>query len=223
MGLFLTLGLGVSLTGGWAFGAIAEDVIARNELFLIDRPTLRFLAEHRDKSLTTLMQWLSFLGSTPFVVATLGIVAVVVYARTRTRRWPLFIVTTVVGAVAIDNVVKLLVNRPRPHFHPLSHDLGSSFPSGHAVAAAALCGCIAYVMARKRSWSSGVWIWSSAVFLSGLIAFSRVYLGAHWPTDALGGLVLGGTWTAISATATGAFPERDSGGEEQKRVLESPP
>ena len=201
-GLYLTVGLIVALAAAWAFGAIMQDVLGKDELELIDRPVVRFMALHRAQTLTTFMKAVTFLGGNVFVSVTLGLVGVVAYVKTRSPRWPAFLSATIVGAIALDNLVKLLVGRPRPEFHPLVHPSGSSFPSGHAVAAAALCGAIAFIVTRRMGWRSAVWVWAGALFVTLLVAVSRVYLGAHWPTDVIGGLVLGSFWTAVTATAT---------------------
>lgn len=201
-GLYLTVGLIVAFAAAWGFGAIVQDVLGKDELAAIDQPVVRFMALHRDSTLTGFMRAVTLLGGTIFVTVTLGLIAVVAYLRTRSPRWPAFVSATMGGAIALDNVVKFLVGRPRPDFHPLVHPFGSSFPSGHSVAVAALCGSIAFMVTHRMKWRSAVWVWAGAVFLALLVAVSRVYLGAHWPTDAIGGLVLGSFWTAVTATAT---------------------
>jgi len=201
-GLFLTIGLVVAAATSWTFGAILEDALGGNELALIDRPVVRFLALHRDPELTGVMKLVTLLGGTVFVTAVLAIVALIAYIRTRSPRWPAFVSATVIGAVALDNIAKFFVNRPRPDFHPLVHPFGSSFPSGHAVAAAALGGSIAFIVTRTVSWRKAVWVWAIATFVAIIVALSRVYLGAHWPTDVMAGLAMGAFWTAVTATAT---------------------
>jgi undecaprenyl-diphosphatase len=206
-GLYLTVGLIVASATAWGFGAIVQDVLGKDELALIDQPVVRFMALHWDPALTTFMKAVTFLGGSIFVTVTLALVAVVAYLKTRSPRWPAFVSATIGGALALDNLVRFLVGRPRPSFHPLVHTFGSSFPSGHSVAAAALCGSIAFLVTRKMEWRSAVWVWAGAVFLEVLVAVSRVYLGAHWPTDVMAGLVLGSFWTAVTATATSYLAE----------------
>jgi membrane protein DedA with SNARE-associated domain/membrane-associated phospholipid phosphatase len=201
-GLYLTVGLIVALGTAWGFGAIVQDVLGKDELALIDRPVVRFMALHRDSALTTVMKAVTLLGGTVFVTVTLALVTVVVYVRTRSPRWPAFLMATLVGSIALDNVVKFLVRRPPPSFHAPINPFGSSFPSGHSVAAAALCGSIAFLLTRSMEWRSAVLVWTAAVFVAVLVAVSRVYLGAHWPTDVIAGLILGAFWTAVTATAT---------------------
>jgi undecaprenyl-diphosphatase len=201
-GLFLTVGLCVALITAWLFGALLQDVLGQDELALFDRPISRFLALHREPALTVAMRIVTNLGGTVFVTVALASATVISYVKTRSPRWPAFLSATLVGAIGLANIVKVLVRRPRPQFLALVHPFGSSFPSGHSVSAAALCGSLAFMVTRRMDWRSGVWVWAGAIFIALLVAISRVYLGAHWPTDVLAGLALGAFWTAITATAT---------------------
>jgi undecaprenyl-diphosphatase len=202
LGLYLTVGVFVAIAGASAFGAVLEDVLDREELAVIDRPVVRFMALHREQTLTDVMKVVTMVGGTSLVAAVLGVAAVVSYVKTRRIMWPLFMVTTAAGGLGLDDVVKWLVGRPRPNFRPVIEATGWAFPSGHATAAAALCGALAYLLTRNRPWRDSVWIWTAALFVSLMVGLSRVYLGVHWPTDVLGGLLLGGFWTAVTATAT---------------------
>jgi hypothetical protein len=53
---------------------------------------------------------------------------------------------------------------------------------------------------RLRRWGQRVTVWAAAVLITLLVGFSRLYLGAHWLTDVLGGYALGAAWTALVVT-----------------------
>ncbi|MBI4185923.1 MAG: phosphatase PAP2 family protein [Chloroflexi bacterium] len=120
----------------------------------------------------------------------------------------------------VDSALKVAVNRPRP-----TPDLvlvfvaesESGFPSGHALFAAVVLGTLAYFIAthaRKRSLR--ILSVAGLLLLMVSIGVSRVYLGAHWPSDVIGGYLAGG---ALLATLTwfyerwkGHLRARESGG-----------
>jgi len=78
---------------------------------------------------------------------------------------------------------------------------GYAYPSGHATLATATYGFLAILLARDVRPAYRLAIYSSASLLILLIAFSRLYLGAHWLTDVTGGMLLGLAWTALLGIA----------------------
>lgn len=205
-GLYLTLGLLVVVLGAWAFGALLQDVVAHDELALVDRPVDVWMVHHREPWLTSTMKDVTVLGSLAFVIPVAVLLMVGFWAWKRSLRWPVLVVIAVGGARGISQLVKALVDRPRPHLDPLVSATGSAFPSGHTISATVLFGAAAYLFARGRDWKTGVWLWTAAVALSCLVGLSRLYLGVHWLTDVLAGLVLGLVWLAVSAMSS-VLPE----------------
>ncbi|MDQ3767525.1 MAG: bifunctional DedA family/phosphatase PAP2 family protein [Actinomycetota bacterium] len=221
-GLYLTLGFVLAIAGAVLFGELLDNVLDNEDAVVIDRPVSNWVVLHREPVLNTVMVVITALGGAPFVSFVFGVAALIVYRRTGQRRWVIFLATTVVGALVLDDVVKRLVDRPRPDLRPLVEAAGSSFPSGHATTAAATCAAMAYLLTRHRSWRPSVTIWTVAAGLAGLIAFSRVYLGVHWPTDILGGLALGGFWTAVTATAVKVMTPTEAPKHREARFPGSP-
>lgn len=106
------------------------------------------------------------------------------------------VLTFGVGGAALLNVLlKNLFDRDRPDLWvSLVHETSYSFPSGHAMASCALALCIiAFVW--KTKWRTVVLV--CGISFMALIGISRVYVGVHYPTDVLGGWILGGTWVAL--------------------------
>jgi undecaprenyl-diphosphatase len=96
----------------------------------------------------------------------------------------------------VDTPLKLAVGRPRPPadlVHILSPEQGNGFPSGHALFALVVLGLLAYfafINLKNRAIRAVVMAGLIALIL--LIGTSRVYLGVHWPSDVIGGYLIGG-------------------------------
>jgi len=105
------------------------------------------------------------------------------------------------GAVALYDIVKPLVGRPRPPSSIwIGHYSGAAFPSGHATAAVALYAALALILSMGASYERRALVWSGAALVVLVVGASRVYLGAHWLTDVLGGYALGAAWVAVLVT-----------------------
>jgi hypothetical protein len=94
----------------------------------------------------------------------------------------------------VNSFLKYLVATPRPSaegIRILRHEASPSFPSGHSQASAAFWGYLAYLLRRK-------WAWAVAAAIIFLVGVSRVYLGAHYPADVIGGWFIGLLLVAIA-------------------------
>ena len=96
------------------------------------------------------MRAISELGGTTYVVV--AALAVTAIELLRDRRWtiPAFVAMTIGGQFLLSNGIKWIVDRARPSISPLTGFAGTSFPSGHAVAAAATWACVAFLLGRRR-------------------------------------------------------------------------
>jgi membrane-associated phospholipid phosphatase len=125
---------------------------------------------------------LTTLGTVPLLALALVVLAVV---RPRLRTDAFVLLAALVAAYVVGHGLKMLLDRPRP---PVSLRLasasGASYPSGHAIQAAAVYGAAAW---RWR----GRWVVAVASAVVVLVAVSRVALCVHYPTDVVGGVVLG--------------------------------
>ena len=146
-----------------------------------------------------LMRLVTYLG---FLVPVLTLTAITAVALWwfNYRVEAVFVALTLSGE-AISAIVKSLVQRPRPSPEVLEGWLigpNGSFPSGHVVHFVVFFGFLAYV---AHSTIERQWLRAVAYLLAGalvvLVGISRIYLGAHWPSDVLGGYVIGGLWLLI--------------------------
>ena len=79
-----------------------------------------------------------------------------------------------------------------------THAASSSFPSGHAMSATVVYGTVAYLLARlqKHGWARALTLLFAVVMIA-LICFTRLYLGVHYPSDVLGGIIVGLAWSGF--------------------------
>lgn len=212
LGLSLTAGLVTIGLAGWAFGSVLHDILRKNELATRDSPVAAWLVGHRTGWLTAVMQGITMLGS-GWVTIPLLVLAGLVLTR-RGHRWStaILLVQVAAGTSLLVTSIKLLTTRTRPDIADLlTAAPGYAFPSEHSAQAVATYGVIAYLLTlRLRRWGLRVSSWAVAVLVMALIGFSRLYLGAHWLTDVLGGYALGAAWTALVITAA-ATVRRETG------------
>jgi undecaprenyl-diphosphatase len=207
LALTLLVSLAVIALAAVAFGTLVDNVTDGDGIAVVDHPAAGFAAGHRTPGLTTVMQAVSeAAGPTGMAVCALaaGLLIGIVW-----RSWApaAVLASTAAGAIGLTIVFKAALAQPRP---PLAHAVtaadGYGFPSGHAAAAAAVCGAIAWLCSiRMRSWRARTGIWAVAAMLTALVGISRVYLGVHWATDVIGGWIFGVLWLAVVASAWAAF------------------
>lgn len=117
------------------------------------------------------------------------------------RRWDvaLHLLVVEIGAWIVNPGLKRLFGRPRPELWEWRGQFAwSSYPSGHAIAAVAVVLTAAILLRRERGWRWPIWL---ALALAAINLYSRIYLGVHWPTDVIGGVLIGGTWLVATLLA----------------------
>lgn len=153
------------------------------------------------EALANTAQVVSFFGIPAWFYVTIGGAALFFWRR-GSKRLSIFLVVTNVLGGAIDTVVKIVVDRPRPELaDPIVHAFGKSFPSGHTMASTVGYGSLllAFLPLVPKKWR---WPLISGYFvIVALVGASRLALGVHFVSDVLGGFVLGLAWLAMSTAA----------------------
>jgi membrane protein DedA with SNARE-associated domain/membrane-associated phospholipid phosphatase len=214
LGLALTALLGALGLLGAGLGAVTEDVLANDEIVRVDSPISRYLIEHREPWLTTVMDAITQLGSAAVLIPVLLVLAVIAHRVRGTWRPAAFLAAALGGAAASSTLIKLIIARPRPTSGALVEALGYAFPSGHSTAAAAGWLAAALVAGSlTRSFPARVSLLAAALVVVALVGVSRVYLGVHAATDVLAGWALGGLWVALALTGAHLLTVRQQNSE----------
>jgi undecaprenyl-diphosphatase len=168
----------------------------------VDAAATGFLHGLSSPVLDTLMQTLTDLGSL-IVIGPLLVVLLVGLSLTGWRHEGLFLAVAIAGSVVLNEAAKQLFKRPRPQLDWAQPLPDFSFPSGHTMNSLVFYGAIAVIVWTIRGRPAGLTAIVVAVVLAMLIGVSRIYLGYHYLTDVLGGLLAGAVWLAIVARAFG--------------------
>ena len=183
----------------WGFLGVLQDVLARDPLVLADQTVFHFM-----QSLRTLWADRIFIAITEIgdalVNVWLAVSILLVLLVKRCNRTAGFWTVAVVGGWVGVRLLKWALHLPRPM--TLYHGISAyGFPSGHTTMNLILFGFLAILLMRGMG---ATWRWGNfvgALLISFIIAVSRLYLGAHWLSDVLGGIFIGSAWIALLGIA----------------------
>jgi undecaprenyl-diphosphatase len=146
---------------------------------------------------TKVMQVISFVGS-GIALFILMVVAAYLLCRLRRAREAALLAITMAGSSGLSVILKSTFHRPRPAAFFGAVPNSYSFPSGHALNSLCFYGTIAailfmYVRRPRMRWAIGL----AAALTIGMIGFSRIYLGVHYPSDVIAGYCAGIVWVRL--------------------------
>ena len=151
--------------------------------FEFDAEWMEEIVEHRSPFWEVPAQVMNNVGGGIFgvFIAPLLIIAVLCVLK---RFWAaLYFAISVVVSAGLVQVLKNTFDRPRPEEILITADFGS-FPSGHVANAATTAVVLGFIARR-------LWVWVAGLIYTIVMLLSRTYLGAHWLSDTIGGLILG--------------------------------
>jgi len=180
----------LSIGGGALFLALAVIVFSVG-LLPGDTALYNEILARRTPAVREFFSWANIFGNWKGLVpATVLLFLLSPHAR---RRWWL-IALILIGAPVLEHAAKLLVGRTRPQGRAMG------FPSGHSTSAAAFA-VLAIYFAVKERWGrvQRLTLAAAVLVLMVLVGIARMVLHAHWPSDVLGGFLLGGSCAAAGA------------------------
>ena len=169
----------------------------------LDEPAMSFVARHRGGLLTSLFTFdtRAFWDAGGVVVLLIVAAALIL---TRRRAGAVWLLASVVAVPVANTVVKAVVQRVRPTVYRIpgfEHEPGYAFSSGHSAFGFALFLCVAFIVVPEVTHTWLRWLIAIVCVAAAVsIAYSRIYVGVHWPTDILGSALLATSWL------TGTYP-----------------
>lgn len=183
---------------------VLTAVVTQQRFDGVDLLARSWVHQSRDPGLQSFMEGASFLGGQPGQVAVVVVGSVMLWPRR--RRWALALPLVMAGVGLVQLSAKWAIDRPRPNLDSWG------FPSAHVLSLVVLCGFLAYMVSmantRQRWRHLGV---GACAGIVGIVAYSRMYLDAHWLSDVLGGFTAGlayllvAIWLIDSAPRLGRF------------------
>jgi len=176
--------------------AIDTYLVIANDVLPFDVPIATFIQQLNWGPVVYPMQLIN--ASAGIWQVVIGAIAVAgLFFLERRAGWLMLI-----GSISslFDNVIKLVISRQRPPadlVHVLSPTTGFSYPSGHAVFFTWMSFMIAVSLAPKIRPALRPALWIVAAVVVVLTCIARVWAGAHWPSDVIGGVLLGMGWSAF--------------------------
>jgi undecaprenyl-diphosphatase len=198
--IIASIAVGAAAVG---IGVVVAMIRLKTGLEKYDVRLAQYGADHATGWSTNAMRNISRLGGTQVIVALAVVATVIEFIRKPSKALPLFMLLVVGGQFALSNGVKYIVERARPDISRLTGFSGTSFPSGHSTAASATFAAIALIATRNRSRRVKIAAAAIAAGLAVVVAATRVFLGVHWFTDVIAGLLVGWGWFAICSIAFG--------------------
>lgn len=207
--LYIIAGI-LLVVGLVAFLVILDSVREGDGLSVLDRPVQRWLEGMRSPTLTIVMATVATIFG-PIALPIIVLVTTVWWGFAAKHAWrPLLLAGSMLGGVAAVQILAPVIGRERPPINAMliGVDHTPSFPSGHVMGATDFLLITTFlVFSRRRNPVSAVIALIVATFLAVATAASRVYLGYHWPTDALasvalslvvlGGVIAVDTWRTV--------------------------
>ncbi len=193
--LFFAIAL---LVAGWGFFTLLISVGGGLEPSMLDLTVHQGMFGLRHPLSDPIMAFCATLGDSAVLWPAVALLfAWLLWRRRSIAAWHWLVAP--LGALTLTGALGWLIDLPKPP--AASAVLGFSFPSFSVTMAAVVYGFFAVLIAHELPGRRRVWPYVVAALLTGLLGFSRLYLGAHWLSDVLAGLCFGLIWTTVVGIA----------------------
>jgi membrane-associated phospholipid phosphatase len=203
VGLYMTVGFVACGALVVLFASLADSIVDLHGTTPFDQQVTAAIQEFHTPARDRALRAITFLGGHAFLLPATIVVVTLLFFRGR-RVSALLFAGVVVGGLLLETVLKIVYHRARPAlWEALVMEKTYSFPSGHATMATLFYGAGAAVVlhvSRRPVVRAAALAFATLAILA--VSYSRVYLGAHWTTDVVAGMLIGLFWVVVCATGT---------------------
>ena len=151
---------------------------------------------------TPIAKFITNFGGAIFII----LLTVILIAVIKNKKIGLSILTNLAIITILNQLLKRILQRPRPTEYRIIEESGYSFPSGHSMISMAFYGYLIYLIYKYVENKSVKWTLISLLsVLICLIGISRIYLGVHYTSDVLGGFLISISYLVIYISAVNKF------------------
>ncbi|MCA9767160.1 MAG: phosphatase PAP2 family protein [Carnobacterium sp.] len=183
--LFCTIAFGVQSNANW--------------INSFDQSITHSILSIASEKKTAFFVFITHFGGVPIMAILVLLFSFFVFLKFRKLKLTIwYILQSIIGAGALNVLVKLIFQRERPTIEHLIMQGGFSFPSGHAMGSMICYGGLAFLIfyLYKKSTLSFIIVVATLLLIL-FIGLSRIYVGVHFPSDVVGGYLLGASWLAL--------------------------
>lgn len=189
---------------------VHEAVYEREDVF--DSHVIQYFSTHSSPTLLKVMENITFLGSTSFLLPAYLVLIGWLIFRKRTQH-AIDIAVIAVTSTAMMFAMKAFFKRDRPELPIIKGVSGYSFPSGHSLSSFIFCTVLILLVWKSHLAATGKYmLMAFFLLLAFTIGLSRVVLNVHYATDVIGGFCLGIIWVIMSFAILQKIRKKNTGG-----------
>ncbi len=204
--MLVVLFAAIVVGGGIALANLAIRIVSNDAVSNLDVSILNLMGEMRNAPADEIMIIITMLGD-GIVITALSLTVLLWLIWHKAYRAAIAATMAVLAGKIFVPILKSAIQRPRP-IEIYDGSEAFSFPSGHATMSALVFGILAMLVSHSMGRWSRALVYAICGLVAVSIAYSRVYLGVHWLSDVLGGLLFGGVMAAVFGVTIEAIPPR---------------
>lgn len=168
--------------------------VIKEQITIFDEKIYQIIAIYISPTITQILKIITMFGS-GYIILPICLISVFCL---RKKKESIYIILNLIIIFLLNQVLKIIIARPRPEGFRLIEEIGYSFPSGHSMVSMAFYGLYIYFIYKnvKNKYIKWIAIIALSTFII-LIGISRIYLGVHYASDVLAGFLLSISYLTI--------------------------